>query len=117
MHGLYDLFPNSFSSRGSCSRIGVRVPQIALAILTSSIGVRVRRFCGFVLGGLLGRVSSDVCMGEGSQIQEQEAAGQVLLVVHVSGGVCSQMWLEGVADDVLALLLEVSMVVLDGGMG
>ena len=53
--------------------------QIALAIgvLTSSIGVRVCRFCGFVLGeGLLGRVSSevssevssDVCMGEGSQL-------------------------------------------------
>ena len=38
-------------------------PQIALAIgvLSSSIGVRVRRFCGFVLGGLSGRVLSDVC--------------------------------------------------------
>ena len=45
-------------------------PQIALAIgvLTSSLGVRVRRFFGFVLGGLSGRVSSDVRMGEGSQI-------------------------------------------------
>ena len=33
-------------------------PQIALAIgiLTSSIGARVHRFCGFVLGGLSGRV-------------------------------------------------------------
>ena len=34
--------------------------------------MRVRRFCGFVLGGLSGRVlskvSSDVCIGEGSQI-------------------------------------------------
>ena len=34
--------------------------------------MKVRRFCGFVLGGLSGRVSSevssDVCMGEGSQI-------------------------------------------------
>ena len=33
----------------------------------------VRRFCGFVLGGLSGRVSFevsfDVCLGEGSQIQ------------------------------------------------
>ena len=43
-------------------------PQIALAkgVLTSSIGVRVRRFFGFALGGLSGRVSSkvssDVCM-------------------------------------------------------
>ena len=38
------------------------IPQIALAIgvLTSSIGVRVRRFCGFVLGGLSGKVSSEV---------------------------------------------------------
>ena len=49
-------------------------PQIALAIrvLTSSIGVKVPRFFGFVLGGLSGRVSSevlyDVCMTEGSQI-------------------------------------------------
>ena len=45
-------------------------PQIALAtgVLTSSLGVRVRRFFGFVLGGLSGRASSDVCMGEGSQI-------------------------------------------------
>ena len=30
--------------------------------------MRVRRFFGFVLGGLSGRASSDVCMGEGSQI-------------------------------------------------
>ena len=50
-------------------------PQIASAIgvLTSRIGVRVRRFVGFVLGGgLSGRVSFevsfDVCMGEGWQI-------------------------------------------------
>ena len=37
-------------------------PKIALAIgvLTSSIGVRVRRFFGLVLGGLSGRVSSEV---------------------------------------------------------
>ena len=36
-------------------------PQIALAIrvLTLSIGVRVRRFVGFVLGGLSGRVPSE----------------------------------------------------------
>ena len=42
-------------------------------VLTSSIGVRVRRFFGFVLGRLSGRVSSevpsDVCMGAGSQIE------------------------------------------------
>ena len=59
------------------------VPQTALAIgvLTSSVGVRVRRFFGFVLGGcragcyrlrLSGRMSSevsfDVCIGEGWQI-------------------------------------------------
>ena len=38
------------------------IPQIALAIgvLTSSIGVRVRRFWGFVLGGLSGRVLSEL---------------------------------------------------------
>ena len=56
---------------------------LAIGVLTSSIGVRVRRFCGFVLGeGLSGRVSSevsshvcvlsevssDVCMGDGSQL-------------------------------------------------
>ena len=56
------------------SWFSVFIPQIALAIrvLTSSIGVRVRGFFGFVLGGLSGRVpfegSSDVqlvvCMGE-----------------------------------------------------
>ena len=38
--------------------VGFLIHQIALAIrvLTSSIGVRVRRFFGFVLGGLSGRV-------------------------------------------------------------
>ena len=50
-------------------------PQIALAIgvLTSSIGVRFADFLDSFWGGLSGRVSSevlsDVCMGEGSQIQ------------------------------------------------
>ena len=54
-------------------------PQIALAIgvLTSSLGVRVRRFFGFVLGGLSGRVSSDVRMGEGSQILIRFGGGAV----------------------------------------
>ena len=52
--------PNSFS--------------YTVGVLTSSVGVRVRRFCRFVSGGgLSGRlsseVSSDMCMGEGSQIQ------------------------------------------------
>ena len=46
--------------------------DLALGVLTSSIRVRVRRFLGFVLGGLSSRVSSelssDVCMGQGSQI-------------------------------------------------
>ena len=42
-------------------------PHIALAIgvLTSSIGVRVRRFFGFVLGGAVGQGTVlVVCMGE-----------------------------------------------------
>ena len=42
--------PNSFSYRGSYFKY--------------SIGVRVRKFCGFILGGLSGvgcEVSSDVC--------------------------------------------------------
>ena len=41
-------------------------------VLTSSIGARVPKFFGFVLGGLSGRVSSevsfDMCTGEGSQV-------------------------------------------------
>ena len=50
-------------------------PQIALAIgvLSSSIGVRVRRFCGFVFGGACRAVCRlrclVMCMGDGSQIQ------------------------------------------------
>ena len=50
------------------------IPQIVLAIgvLTSSIGVRARRFFGFALGGTVGKVSSKVLSapvwGEGSQI-------------------------------------------------
>ena len=47
--------------------------SILFGVLPSSIGVSVRRFCGFVLGGLSGRVSFEVsfgvCLGEGSQIQ------------------------------------------------
>ena len=73
-----------------------------IGVLTSSAWVRVRRFCGFVSGGLSGsvssevssdmqcmggkstgplsgrlssEVSSDVCMGEGSQIQRACPAG------------------------------------------
>ena len=34
-----------------------------IGVLSSSAGVRVRRFCGFVLGGLSGRVSSEVSSG------------------------------------------------------
>ena len=49
-------------------------PQVR--VLTSSIGVRLRRFFGFVFGGLSGRVPSEgssdvqlvVCMGECTQI-------------------------------------------------
>ena len=57
-----------------CSKLAIKhtfsiVPQIALAIgvLTSSIGVKVRRFFGLVLGGLSGRVSSEVsgAVGQG----------------------------------------------------
>ena len=54
-------------AQADCRRALV-IPQIALAkgVLTSSIGVRVRRFCGFVSGGLSGgqssEVSSDVCV-------------------------------------------------------
>ena len=45
--------------------VEVFVPQIALAIgvLTSSIGVRVRRFCGFVVGGLSHRVLLELSSG------------------------------------------------------
>ena len=40
-------------------------PKIALTIgvLTSSCGVRVRRFCGFVGGGLSHKVSLEVSCG------------------------------------------------------
>ena len=54
--------------------IHIPIPQkvLAIGVLTASIRVRVRRFCGFVLGGLSGMVSSEVssgvCMGEGSQV-------------------------------------------------
>ena len=45
------------------------------------LGVRVRRFCGFVAGGLSHRellevsltVSSGVCRGQGSQIQDRSS--------------------------------------------
>ena len=51
--------------------------------------MKVPRFCGFVLGGLSGRVSSEVlsrvCMGEGWQIQGGPS-GRVSS--KVSSGVC-----------------------------
>jgi len=64
--------------------IGAIFPQIALAIgvLTSSWGVRVRRLCGFVTGGVTQgvtmslEVSSGVCRGPGSQIQDQAVVTQ-----------------------------------------
>ena len=76
-----------------------------------------------------------MCMAEGSQIQEQEGAvGQVPLVVpdhgcgrqvlgrvslRVSFGMFLVVSARGwkVSEDVLALLLELSMWVLHGGMG
>ena len=57
-------------------------PQIALAIgfLTSRWWVRVRRFCGFVAGGAVTQgvvgVSSGVCRGQGSQIQDRAVVTQ-----------------------------------------
>ena len=57
-------------------------PQIALAIrvLTSSWGVRVRRVCGFVAGWLSHgeslEVSCGVCKGQGSQIQDRAVVTQ-----------------------------------------
>ena len=49
----------------------VDFPQTALAIgvLTSSWWVRVCRFCGFI-------VSSGVCRGQGSQIQDRAVVTQ-----------------------------------------
>ena len=56
--------------------------QIALAIGVLTSGVRVHRFCGFVLGGCRAgcrlSCSFDVCLGEGSQIQ-----GRALICVWV----------------------------------
>ena len=63
-------------------------PQIALAlgVLTSSWWVRVRKCCGFVAGGLSHRhsleVSSGVCRGQGSQIQDR-----TVVTLGVVGGV------------------------------
>ena len=57
-------------------------PQIALAIgvLTPSVGVRVHRFFGFYLGGLSGRVWSEVLV----------VSSDVRLVVHMSE--CTQIF-------------------------
>ncbi len=72
---LHQIFPRHLAEMFTTT--SSIFPQIASAIgvFTSSIGVRVRvrRFLGFALGGacqgrVSSEVSSDVCMGEGSQI-------------------------------------------------
>ena len=52
--GVVDSSPNSFSYGGSYFKLG---------------GVRVRRFCGFIL-------SSGLCSGQGSQIQDRAVVTQ-----------------------------------------
>ena len=66
--------------------IFLQIIALAIGVLTSSWGVRVRRFCELRGGGLSHReslaVSSGVCRGQGSQIQDR-----AVVIQGVVGGV------------------------------